>query len=228
MSTYRLTLIFLVIASPAFGQVRVRPPVADSSTAQIMAHVRDHPDAAWLRDVLRQTSGRDAPTKLDEIADSLVVRAIDARQALRGAPAHAIASAAVGALVSAGLPTATGGHPYAGAFDRLVRVHQHASAGDVRLRALGGLLSVASPRTRAIAYLRAVAESNDPTAANAMEFLITDARGGSWGGVSPTPGQQRESMAALKGMAAANRVTDARASDLLGGWLAATQSQKPN
>ena len=191
-----------------------------------MSRLGSHPGPAWIKDVLRQANGQESAGKLDEIADSLVGRAIDPRQVGGNPVVHASASEAVGALVIAGLIGPVPGRPYQGAFDRLVRVHQRATAGDVRARALAGLLSVTSPRTRAIAYLRDVAESKDPSAYNAMEFLITDVRGGSWGGVSPTLAQQQESAAALKGMVAAQRGSDPKALQLLSGWVASSQSKK--
>lgn len=228
MNTHRLSLVFLVASSPAFSQVvRARPAVADSSVVRIMARVGQHGGAAWLQDVLRQTNDpHDSPAKLDEIADSLVGRATDPRQARADSPAHMMASEAVGTLVMASVNGVPGGHAYRGSLERLILVHRRAPASDVRARALGGLLSLASPRARAIAYLRNVAESTDPTAHNAMGFLIEDANGG--GAVLPTAAQQQESVAALKAMAAANRVTDRKALELLGGWLATTQPHKPN
>ena len=226
MISYRFSIAALLVASPAFSQIRGRPSIADSSAVQIMARLGSHPGPAWIKDVLRQADGQESASKLDEIADSLVGRATDPRQVGGNPTAHASASEAVGALVIAGLIGPIQGRPYSGAFDRLVRVHQRATAADVRARALAGLLSVTLPRTRAIAYLREVAESKDPTAYSAMEFLITDARGGSWGGISPTPPQQQESATALRGMVATQRVTDPRAIELLSGWVASMQSLK--
>lgn len=220
MNTHRFSIILLVVSSSASGQVaRVRPAVADSSVARIMSRVGAHGRAAWIQDMLRQANGgHDSPAKLDEIADSLVGRAINPRQARKDSPVHLMASEAVGTLVMAGMNSVPGGHPYGGSLDRLMLIHQHALADDVRVRALAGLLALAGPRTRAIAYLRRVAESDDPTAHNAMGFLIEDARGN--GAILPTPAQQREAVATLKAMAVAKSVTNRMALDLLGGWLA--------
>jgi hypothetical protein len=61
-----------------------------------------------------------------------------------------------------------------------------------------------------------------------MEALVTDADGGSWTGLRPTTVQQEQTKAALKSMVAANRVTNYKATEILGGWVAATPPQKPN
>lgn len=135
---------------------------------------------------------------------------------------------ATGALTMSGSGGPLGGQPYAGAIDRLIAIHRKAVAPDIRQRALAGMLSVSSARARALDYLRDVAESGDSTAYDAVEFLITDAGGGSWGGVRPTTVQQQESVATLKELVARRRVTTRMAAHLLDGWFATFQSRNPS
>jgi hypothetical protein len=220
-----LIVLSLGIAQGAFCQVKQRPLVADSSPARIMVDVGSHPGAPWLRDILRQANGQYSRSKLDEIADSLVGRAI----AFRGTSdtaARRQAADALGALVLAGSPAGLGGQPYDGALDRLIKAHRDASAKYVRQKALTGMLSVAG-RARALAYLSNIAESNDPTAYDAVNALVVDANGGSWTGLNPTAGQQRESISALKELATRGEVRNRAAAVLLEKWFLVYQSRHP-
>lgn len=227
MRPLRTVVLLIGIASTALGQVRTRPAIADSSTMQIMARVGSQAGAIWLRNILRRADANYAQTKLDQIADSLTARAIDQRAAELNSGRHKIAVDAINALVSAGSGAPLGGRPYSGALDRLITVHRKGPSRDIRARALGGMLAVASTRSRAIGYLRRVAESSDSTAYDAVEFLITDANGGSWAGARPTASQQQESVSALKALAAAHRVTNLMAGNLLEIWIQRYRSSHP-
>jgi len=92
------------------------------------------------------------------------------------------------------------GRPYAGALDRLITVHRRASTRAIRSHALDGMLDVSSDRSRAIDYLRRVAESEDITAYDAVEVLIADANASGWGGVKTTPSQQLQTVFCTKGL----------------------------
>lgn len=178
-----------------------------------------------MRDILRQADAQYPTAKLDEIADSLVVRAVDPASARRGSEARRHAIDALNALVLAGSVAPLPGRPYAGALDRMIMVHQQAASRDVRALALGGMLATPS-RSRAFDYLRRIAESSDSTAYHAVEFLIVDAGGGSWTGLPPTA-ERPESIAVLKALSSGGRVTDPRASRLLDGWVGYYRSKHP-
>lgn len=214
----RAVLLLIVSAPASSAQGRARPAIADSSAAQIMARAGAQVGAIWLQDILRQAGAQEPQAKLDQIADSLVARAIDPASVEKRSDAYTRAGDALIALVHAGSRASLGGHPYAGAFDRLVKVHRQARSRTIRAKALGGML-VSPSHSRAIDYLRGVAESSDATAYDAIEFLITDANGGSWVGVTPTASERQASASALKALASGGRVTDHRAAQLLDLWI---------
>lgn len=212
------SLASVVSARDAQAQGRVRPAVADSAASKIMARVGNQTGALWLRDILRQAGAQYPQAKLDEIADSLVSRAVDPAGVQRQGEAYMRAVNAVNALVLAGASAPLSGSPYAGALDRAITIHKRAPSQTVRARALAGML--ASPaHSRAVAYLRQVAESTDATAYDAVELLITDANGGSWVGTSPATSERQESAAALKSLASVGRISDEKAAKLLERWL---------
>lgn len=190
-----------------------------------MAHVGTRAGPLWLQDMLRQADAQYPTAKLDEIADSLVLRAVDPASARRGSEAHRSAINAINALVLAGSVAPLPGRPYAGTFDRMITVHRLAASRDVRARALGGMLGTPS-RSRALDYLRRVAESSDSTTYYAVEFLIIDAGGGSLAGL-PVTAERPESIAVLKALSAGGRVTDQRALRLLEGWVGHYRSHHP-
>jgi hypothetical protein len=105
-----------------------------------MASVGAQTGAIWLLDVLRQADAQYPQAKLDEITDSLAARAIDPAAAQRNSEANTRAVHTVLALLNAGSTRGVRGRPYAGAFDKLVRVHRQAASPDVRRRALSGML----------------------------------------------------------------------------------------
>jgi hypothetical protein len=213
-----LTLL-MVFAYPAMGQVRTRPAIADSSPARIMTRVGPDADALWLRDILRQSGAQYPQAKLDQIADSLVARAVDSRATVPRSDARTRALKAVNAISAAGSDGALTGRPYAPALDRLITVHRTAPGRDVRAHALAGMLNISSDRPRAIEYLRRVAESTDPTAYDAVEVLIADANGQGWGGVKSTASQQQQSIMALRALGSAHRVSNQAAATLLDVWI---------
>jgi hypothetical protein len=218
MSSRRIAAIAALIAFPVFGQAAPRSRTADTSVTGIMARSSTHPNAASLQSVLRQTDATYSRAKLDQIADSLVSKAIDRRTSVAVSDQYRIALEAVGALSRAGSRTTLEGQPYEGALDRLITIHQRGEADRVRARALAGMLGLAGSRTRSLDYLRSVAESTDPSAYDAVECLITDANGGSWVGIEPTTAQRQESISALNQLAASKRVTNLHAATLLDGW----------
>jgi len=114
---------------------------------------------------MRQVTKPQPRAKLDELADSLVARELAAAQIDPAARVHGISD--ISELVYAGQVAGQGdtipGIPYDGALERLIRIYREAKPLDVRLSALGGLLDVAG-HAQAIAFLREVAISADPTA----------------------------------------------------------------
>jgi len=218
-------LLTILCAPAALAQGGTRPAIADSSVPRIMARVGSQPGAVWLRDILRQADAQYPTAKLDEIADSLVLRAVDPASARRGSEARRRAIDALNVLVLAGSVAPLPGRPYAGTFDRMITVHRLAASRDVRALALGGMLGTPS-RSRALDYLRRAAESSDSTAYYAVKFLIVDANGGSWTGLPPTA-ERLESIAVLKALSSGGHVTDPRASRLLEGWAGHYRSQHP-
>lgn len=217
--------LFLIVSAPASSaQVGTRLAVADSSAAQIMARVGNQTDAIWLQDILRQSRAEYPRAKLDEIGDSLVARAIDPTSVQQKSAAHTRAAEALMTLWRAGRArnASSSGRPYAGAFDRLVTVHRRAPSRYIRWKALSAMLT-SSAHSRAVDYLREVAESSDSTSYEAMQFLISDAGGVNWTSIPPTASERQESISALKALGARGRVTDGRAATLLRVWI----SQNP-
>lgn len=209
------------------GQVRGRPAVADSSPARIMARVGAHADVAWLTNILRQSGATYSQVKLKEIADSLVARGIDARAADPRSDAYTRAVAAIDALADAGSANTEAGHPYVGALDRLIAVHQQATKVAIRAYALQDMLNLAD-RPRAIAYLQKVAESADVTADFAVDALIVDSNGSGSAGEKRTPSEQQATIAALNALAARHRVTNLEARRMLAVWIAQHPSSGPS
>lgn len=218
----RLVLLLCAFAAPAssvLGQHRPRPVFADSSAERVMAHVGYHANVPWFIDMLRQASGPYSQARLGELADSLVARAIDPQAIRTDAIRYRIADDGVSTLVSSGSREEGRGQPYSGALDRLIKIHKQAADVGIRRKVLAGLLGLPD-RTRALAYIETVAESTDPTAAAAVNYLISDANGESWSGVRPTPEQAQASTAALHDLASRHRVSNSQASYLLRGWIA--------
>jgi hypothetical protein len=204
----RTTLLLLGYAVTASAQARPRPAIADSSAARIMALVAAHPGVSWLQDILRTADAMYPQAKLDEIADSLVARAIDpAGVDDRRSEAYGRDVDAVNALGRAGRRWSSPDRPYAGMLDRLIAVHLRASSRRIRHRALIYMLS-APEHERAVAYVRQVAESSDSTAYDAVRALIDDTNGGHGWGLPPTAAERQQSVAALKALAARGRVTN--------------------
>jgi hypothetical protein len=183
-----------------------------------MARVGSRPGAVWLRDMLRQAITPYPQAKLDEIADSLMTRAMEPASADQKRAAYASAVDALNALVASGSRGPWNGRPYAGAFDRMIALHRRAPSLRIRARALSGMLASPS-HARAVGYLRDVAESSDVTAYDAVFLLISDANGGSWSGIQPTASQRQESIAAVKALQSRGRVTDTKAANILEGWI---------
>lgn len=207
-------------ASAVAAQVRTRPAIADSSVERIMTHAGSQAGAVWLIDILRQADANVPQAKLDQIGDSLVARAIEARAAEAGSEGRKRAVDAINALVMAGSTAQLRGRPYGGALDRLISVHRQAPSRDVRAHALGGILAVSSTGSRAVDYVSSVAASSDPTSYDAIEFLIAVANGGSWAGGQPSASERWQSVAALKALASTGRVSNSQAAQLLDLWVA--------
>lgn len=226
-SVFRATVLFVVICSTAvLAQGRTSPAIADSSAARIMTRLGSQTTAVWLQNVLRQTEVRYPQAKLDEIGDSLARRAIDPASIQENSEAYTRALNAVLALLQAGIVRSPNGRPYAGAYDRLLTVHRQAQPRLVRRWALIGML--ASSHSSAVDYLRRVAESNDSTAVDAVELLVTDANGGSMVAVTPTPPERQESVSALKALVKGGRVTERRATEFLELWQQRYRAQHPS
>ena len=223
---FRAAFLLVVCSTAVSAQGRTAPAIADSSAARIMARLGSQTTAVWLQDVLRQSEVRYPQAKLDEIADSLARRAIDPASTQQNNEAYTRALNAVLALLQAGSSRSPNGRAYAGAYDRLVAVHRQAQSQFVRRWALIGMLT--SSHSSAVGYLRRVAESNDSTAVDAVELLVTDANGGSMVAVTPTPPERQESVSALKALVSGGRVTEPRATQFLELWKQRYRAQHPS
>jgi hypothetical protein len=226
-NSFLALLAFVIVCAPAAAaQARTRPAIADSSARRIMARVGSETGAVWFRDLLRQADGAQPRAKLDELADSLTTRALDPGSARRDSEAYVRAVNASLALMDAGTSRARGGRPYPGAFDRLVTVHRQARSLYVRRTALIGML--VTSHSRAVDYLRRVAESSDSTAVDAVELLTMDADGGSSAAITPTAAERQESVSALKALASGRRVEEPEAANSLAIWIQRYRSEHPS
>lgn len=216
-----LLLVALAVAgfaSSADAQARQRPDIADSSAVKIMAAAGKHVTADWMRDVLRRAGARATVAKADEIADSLVGRALSLSDDQSPTDKRSMPIEAVNALVLAGSAAPFSGNPYPGALDRLLRIFRESPSREVRSRSLSALLCLPF-HARAVEQLKTVAESNEPLAYDAVQYLITDANGGSWLGLTPSASNRRASATALRSLALGGKVRDQRASNLLELWI---------
>lgn len=201
------------------------PQWADSTAPAIMAHWRAGAARAPVGEILRQVKGPESDAKLGELADSMTARAIRAPSALGNEPSEE-ALAAVLELGHAGSVAHSDGIPYKGSLERLMRIHQQATPRNIRVAALAMMMR-GPDRPRVLRYLMEAAESSDHTPYGAVQFLITDANGGSWGGQSPTAEQRRESTRVVYELYDRGRVTNRLARDLLDGWVHYTRPVKP-
>lgn len=218
-SMLRIALLAFAASASLGAQGRSPRADADSSAAGIMARAGKQPGAVWLRDILRKSgSARYPQATLDGIGDSLVARAIAPASADQRGEAYDGAVNAVLALWFAGSGREDHGTPYAGAFDRLIAVHRKAPSPRVRARAIVAMLSLPS-HGRAVDYLRAIAESEDASAYDAMLSLIQDSDGASWAGVASTQPRRDEAAQALRTLSANGKVRDGKAARLLEAWV---------
>jgi hypothetical protein len=221
----RAVPLLFVCATTALAQDRASPAATDSSAARIMARVGNKPGAYWLQDILRRAGAEYPQATLDEIADSLVMRAIDPAAIERQSAAYGGAVDAINALAGAGSAGPWKGRPYAGMLDRMITVHRRAQSRFVRQLAIRFVLYGPS-HARAIAYLRQVAESSDETAADAVQFLIMDAHGANWVGL-PIASERQQSAAAVNALVSRGRVTNRVASEMLQAWVSQNPSPHP-
>lgn len=218
------SFLLCLVASPAFAQATPHARFADSSVSAIMRHFGARPAGSALITILRSNAGSYPAAKVNEIADSLAARAI-ANKATGTVDSARFGAAvsAVNALTEAGR-SANNSQPYPGAMDRLIRIHQTAPVTLVQVRALCALPSLAD-RSRALAYLRGVAESRDATARDAIRCLVSDADGMA---NRPTPlsaAERQQSVAVLRELATSNRVLNELAKRELAMWVD-TQSRR--
>jgi hypothetical protein len=143
--------------------------LADSSARAILAHTRSNPVA--IAGILRQQSRNQPRPKLDELADSLVAMALRNPSALDSGRFVNMTSA----LNAAGGRNGSG-TPYAGALDRLIRIHQeYPSQLPGHSGVVEAMLSLAD-HDRAVEYVFRVATSTDQSAPYAMAALLYDVR----------------------------------------------------
>lgn len=134
--------------------------LADSSPARILAG--PHVPVGVAVDVLRQVHRPYANAKRAELADALVARAIS--DPISGD--EAVRAIATGGSTDPAMP----GTPDAGAFDRLVQIDRASHSGVVRRAVAQGLVGIGP--SRALPYLRDVAESSDDDAADYALHVI--------------------------------------------------------
>jgi hypothetical protein len=147
-------------------------PLADSSAAQIFAHAHNGTVVgSGIYYLLRQAGKPQPRAKLDELADSLAQLAIRPAGSYTAVEELWLAGAVQRSSESGPAPASAA---YDGALDRLIRIHRNGTDPSTRQAALSVIPLVAT-HTRAIAYLRAVVTSNDPTAAFALLALARDA-----------------------------------------------------
>lgn len=204
-----LSFVIAVVPCAAAAQQPSRSHLADSSARIIMAHVGPHVRPFELVAILRDKEGRTPTWKQNEIADSLVARAVAYRPTPRpdtvqfGAAVRAVMALSLAGSASTGVEP---GEPYTGALDHLIRIHEEARASEIRSRALEAMLG-GTDRARGLAYMRSVAVSVDPTAYKALSCLIMDSRGGGVG-YRATESQRHESFDILVDLATHHLVKD--------------------
>jgi len=174
-----LALSGLLAAVPHIGAQnqptvsRIASTWRDSTPAVIMTFGgRKYFPSAVIVDVLRQRQKAFSLSKRQELADSVVARAIGPPLPGGGElePVEAVE-----ALVMSGStnPDLTGS-PDPDVLDRLIRIHQQAKLRQARVMALTSLNQQLNP-ARALPYLKAVAESKD-MALLALDQLVSLAR----------------------------------------------------
>jgi hypothetical protein len=119
--------------------------------------------------ILSQRSAPAPRARLDSLADSLTMIVVQYDRSK--AVSHNVALSAIGGLEISALSNAT--VPYAGAFDRLSRIHREIEDFPLRAGALRAI-SRLSARDRSLGYLREVAASGDRTAYTAVGLLGRD------------------------------------------------------
>jgi hypothetical protein len=182
-------VVFLSEAS--LGQAIPQPggrALADSSVRRILAEPRFPEDV--VVDVLLQRSRPQSQAKRDELADSIVARAIRAM-----APPNP----AVAAVAAAGRASGRkdGGTPDSRALQWLIRIHQESRDHETRLHAILEMTNQESPG-RAMGYLREVAiRPDERTASAALNGLIVLAVDTTLG---TSPGERQQAAAHLRAM----------------------------
>jgi hypothetical protein len=145
----------------------------DSTPAVIMnvAGSKSFPTTIIV-DVLRQRQKAFSVSKRQELADSVVARAIGLPQPGRAelGPVEGVAALVISGSTDPNLA----GSPDANALDRLILIHRQAKFPQARLMALTSLNQQVDP-ARALPYLKAVAESTD-MAILALDQLLSLAR----------------------------------------------------
>lgn len=215
-----LAAIVALLSVPVVGtaQRAALPPVADSSAMLIMTHAAKGGTPPWLQGLLRHEQGA-SQGKMNEIADSLTNRALGNPSSLTEADIQ-LGLDATNLLMAAGMARVGGGQPYAGALERLIRVHQKSAYPRLRRRALVGII-VNATRDQALDYLKRIVESSGDDAALVVEYMIGEANGTSWSGLQPTPEETEQAKTFLNALVEGNTAKTLRARDLLERWHAA-------
>lgn len=207
-----LAVLLLPLSQIQAQAMRRESLLIDSSSAAIMKHLTARSEPSWFVDIMRQTRRPVAKSKLDELADSIVARAV----ANRASEVGALSPTALLAL--AGDRGLRKGSPYAGVLDRLIRIHQQATDYAVRTMALAAMPGVVG-RDRGLSYLRTVATSNDSTSWYAVNVLAIDANGGSSLGPQPTLAERHQSEDILRALHSGGQVQNATAKRFLDEWI---------
>lgn len=175
---------------------------SDTTLAGITERYRTHGGALYVRELLTQQLGPQSRQKLDALADSLAVIAIEYRPGdpivRRRAAGNAVSNIAHAAVTEEGVR-------YTGAFERLARIVENAPDVGIRGRALDGIAALPE-RDRSLAYLRKIAISTELQRSNA--YMAVEILSGEMG---------PEGEAILKELWREGLVQDSWANDLLEG-----------
>ncbi len=202
----------MLLAGPVAGQGVVQntnvpdsmlrkwfPQWQDSSVRALLKRFPTEPAA--VTGVLRQAAKPQPSARLDELADSLVARAL--RSARQGKAGEATATSVVYALSGSAWLGEGKDIPYAGGRDRLIRLYRELPATSPVRQSVVFAIADLGPSERINDFLYQEAVSKDPMARSALSGLLHY--------VTPNTDQWRQGTPALREPLEARLVALARA-----------------